>query len=66
MIPVHQPLLYGVGVRAQTGVFLVAVIRDGETIPSLEPEFCLHAGDTAVVIGTQEGIRKTYNLLPGE
>jgi TrkA domain protein len=55
-----------IGVRAQTGVSIVAVIRDGETIPSPDAEFRLYAGDTAVVVGTQEGIRKTFDLLHGE
>ena len=54
-----------IGVRARTGVSIVAVIRDGETHPSPDPEFRLQAGDTAVVVGTQEGIRKTFELLHG-
>ncbi len=55
-----------IGVRAQTGVSIVAVLRDGETIPSPDPDFRLQAGDTAVVVGTQDGIRKTFDLLHGE
>lgn len=55
-----------IGVRAQTGVSIVAIIRDGETFASPDPDFRVQAGDTAVVVGTQEGIRKTFDLLHGE
>ncbi len=55
-----------IGVRAQTGVSIVAVVRDGETIPSPDPDFRLLAGDTAVVIGTEDGIRKAFDLLHGD
>lgn len=55
-----------IGVRAQTGVSIVAVIRDKETFASPDPDFRLQAGDTAVVVGTQEGIRKAFDLLHGD
>jgi TrkA domain protein len=52
-------------IRGQTGVSVVAVIRDGETFPSPGPDFRLQDGDTAVVVGTPEGIRKTFEILQG-
>ena len=55
-----------IAVRRETGVSIVAVVRDGETIPSPKPDFKLLNGDVAVVVGTPEGIRKTFDLLKGE
>lgn len=52
--------------RTRTGVSIVAVIRDGETIPSPAPDLTIAAGDTAVVVGTPEGIGRALALLRGE
>lgn len=43
--------------RARTGVSIVAVVRDGETVPSPAPDFRIDAGDILVVVGTPEGIK---------
>ncbi len=59
-LPIRQTRL-----RAQTGVSVVAVVRDGETIPAPSPDFRLEVGDTAVVVGTPEGIRQAFHLLHG-
>jgi TrkA domain protein len=48
-----------------TGVSVVAVVREGGTIPSPDPDFTLLAGDTAVVVGTPEGLRRAFELLRG-
>ena len=70
-VPVHEDwscagqTIREIGVRARTGVSIVAVMRGEETIPSPDPEFRLQAGDTAVVVGTQDGIRKAFELLHG-
>jgi TrkA domain protein len=53
------------GIRGQTGVSIVAVLRDGDTIPSPEPGFVLQPGDTAVAVGTPAAIRKAFALLRG-
>lgn len=50
---------------AATGVSIVAVVRDGRTIPSPPPDFRLQAGDTAVAVGTPEGIQQAFALLRG-
>jgi TrkA domain protein len=55
-----------IDVRARTGVTIVAVVRDRETVPAPDPEFRLMPGDTAVVVGTQDGIRKIFDLMHGE
>lgn len=51
------------GVRSVTGVSIVAVLRQGRAFPSPRPEFTLRAGDTAVVVGTAEGIDALVELL---
>lgn len=53
------------GVRARTGVSIVAVVRGDQTFPAPGPDFRLDAGDTAVVVGTAEGIKATFELLQG-
>lgn len=52
-------------VRRRTGVTIVAVIRGADTLPSPDPDFRLRPGDTAVVIGTPEGIQRAFGLLRG-
>lgn len=42
------------GIRAETGVSVIAVQRDSETISNPEPAFELAAGDVLVAIGTRE------------
>jgi TrkA domain protein len=48
-----------------TGVSVVAVIRDGATIPSPGGDFTLLQGDVAVAVGTPEGIASAFDLLRG-
>jgi TrkA domain protein len=51
--------------RKRTGVSIVAVVRDTETVAAPPPEFELRAGDTVVAIGTAEGIGAAFRLLSG-
>ena len=50
-------------VRTRTGVSIVAVLRDGQTFPAPDPGFRFEAGDTAVVVGTPQGIAAAAALL---
>lgn len=43
-------------VRARTGVTVIAVERDGETLTELDPDFVIEAGDDLLITGTDEGI----------
>lgn len=52
--------------RTRTGVSIVALIRGEETIPSPTPDQAVETGDTAVVVGTPEGIGNALALLRGE
>lgn len=58
--------LRDVGLRADMGASIVAVLREGQTIPSPPADFALHGGDNAVVVGTQDGVRQMLALLQGE
>lgn len=49
--------------RSRTGTTIVAVVRDGKTIPSPDPQFELVPGDVAVMIGTPESIQTAFALL---
>jgi TrkA domain protein len=50
-------------VGATTGVSIVAVVREGRTIPAPGTDFALQGGDTAVVVGTPEGIEHAFVVL---
>ncbi|SEJ62438.1 potassium/proton antiporter regulatory subunit, CPA2 family [Deinococcus reticulitermitis] len=49
--------------RTRTGTSIVAVMRGGQAIPAPGPEYVLEAGDTVVVVGTPEGVRRAAELL---
>lgn len=49
--------------RTRTSVSIVAVMRDGEVIPSPRPDFVLEAGDDIVAVGTREGLDKLANII---
>jgi TrkA domain protein len=53
------------GIRGQTGVSIVAVVRGGQTVPSPGADFVLQPGDTAVAVGTPDAIRRAFALLQG-
>ncbi|WP_118839684.1 potassium channel family protein [Salinibacter ruber] len=51
--------LAGEDVRARTGCTVVATVRDGDVITSLDPEaFVVEADDELVVVGTDEGVQR--------
>ncbi|HYY82385.1 MAG TPA: cation:proton antiporter regulatory subunit [Actinomycetes bacterium] len=51
--------------RSRTGTSIVAVLRGEQAIPAPSPDLALQAGDTAVVVGTPEGIAALGALLGG-
>ncbi len=51
------------GIRIQTGVSVVAVIRGEDSIPSPAPDFCFQDGDTLVVIGRREQIERFLSVF---
>jgi TrkA domain protein len=49
--------------RTKTGSSIVAIIRDGQSIPAPGPEFGLLAGDVVVAVGTSEGLAMMRELI---
>lgn len=49
----------------KTGVNIVAVIRNGQTIAAPKSDFQLWSGDTAIVVGSSDGIQHTYDVMHG-
>ncbi len=52
-----------VALRTRTGVSIVALVRGDQPLPAPGPEEALLVGDTAVVVGTPEGIAAAAGLL---
>jgi len=61
--PVEGVSLGDSAIRTRTGASIVAVIRDGATVPSPPPDFVLAADDVTVAVGTPEGLEKLFELL---
>lgn len=49
--------------RTKTGSSIVAVIRDGKSIPAPGPSFGLFAGDVVVAVGTSDGLASMRELI---
>ncbi|MGI9118659.1 MAG: cation:proton antiporter regulatory subunit [Acidimicrobiales bacterium] len=49
--------------RSETGVSIVAVVRGDDTTAAPGGDFRLEPGDTAVAVGTPEGIKELFQLL---
>lgn len=68
-VPAESPLAgrtIGDGrIRTRTGVSVVALLRDGLTIPAPGPEQAIASGDTLVVVGTSDGIEGVERILVG-
>lgn len=50
-------------IRTRTGVSIVAVLRQGRTLPAPGPEHILVAGDVAVAVGTPAGLEQAHRIL---
>lgn len=49
--------------RTRTGVSIIAVIRDGQSIPAPGPDQQLLAGDVVVAVGTIDGLDQVRDLI---
>lgn len=49
--------------RTRTGVSIIAVVRNGDTVPAPEPDFRLSSDDAIVAVGTPEGLRDATQIL---
>jgi TrkA domain protein len=52
--------------KGESGVSIVAIVREGQTIPAPAPDFELRPGDTAVAVGTPEGLKQAFTRLQGD
>lgn len=52
--------------RTRTGVSVVAVVRDERTTASPDIDFVFAEGDTAVVVGTPDGIGRAAAMFRGD
>lgn len=52
-------------IRTQTSASVVAVIRGTGAIPGPEPTFVLEPGDTVLVMGSADAVRKATQILTG-
>ncbi|WP_284977384.1 cation:proton antiporter regulatory subunit [Arthrobacter sp. efr-133-TYG-104] len=50
-------------IRTRSGVSIVAIMREGEVVPSPAPDVVLHTGDLLVAVGTQEGLDSAAGIL---
>ncbi|MBT2546934.1 cation:proton antiporter regulatory subunit [Arthrobacter sp. ISL-65] len=50
-------------IRTRCGVSIVAIMREGEVVPSPGPDVLLHPGDLLVAVGTQEGLDAAADIL---
>jgi TrkA domain protein len=50
-------------IRTRCGVSIVAIMREGEVVPSPGPDVVLHPGDLLVAVGTQEGLDAAADIL---
>jgi TrkA domain protein len=49
--------------RSRTGASIVAVLREGDVIPSPTPDFRFEAGDLLVAVGTPDGLEGIARIL---
>jgi len=52
-------------IRSTTGVTVIAVRREGEILPSPDPNFVFKKGDVVYFIGEREKVLKAIELLEG-
>lgn len=64
--PCASCTVYDVEHKDSAPATIVAVVRDGRTIASPPSTFVLEPGDTAIAVGTPEGLRALARLLQGE
>lgn len=58
--------LAGANIRERTGVSVIAIDREGTIIPSPDPETTIKAGDTLIVIGSEEHVHQFEPLISGD
>lgn len=66
-VPAKSPLagvaLKDSQVRNKTGAIIIGIRRSGKLTANPAPDFKMHAGDTLIVLGSQEGLETLAELL---
>lgn len=52
--------------RPRTGASIIAILRDGEAFPNPQPGDALRPGDTLMVIGSRDQVRRAAALVRGD
>lgn len=61
--PIAGDTIEGARIRNRTGVSVVAIRREQETIPSPEPDTVIEPGDTLITIGSREAHTEFHALV---
>ncbi|MEA5457213.1 cation:proton antiporter regulatory subunit [Sinomonas sp. JGH33] len=61
--PYREQPMGKAAIRTRTGVSIVAIMREGEVLPSPGPDTVLRVGDLLVAVGTQEGLDAAAAVL---
>ncbi|MFB6170593.1 MAG: cation:proton antiporter regulatory subunit [Haloarculaceae archaeon] len=64
--PLAEATLREANIREETGVSVIAVQREEETIPNPDPDFAFEPGDLVVAVGTREEQNRLQNLVETE
>lgn len=63
--PVADKTLADTHMREQTGASIIAIIRGGEAHPNPQPHEAIRAGDTLMVIGSRDQVRRASEAVRG-
>lgn len=61
--PLANKTIGEVGIRKKTGVSVVSILRDAKYIPNPLPSEAMHVGDTLVVLGSSEQMKKFLSFI---
>lgn len=64
--PLADQTLAEADIRSRTGVSVMAIQRDEETIPNPEPDQQIRPGDILVSLGTREELSELDDIVAGE
>jgi TrkA domain protein len=63
--PLADQTLADTRMRERTGASIIAIIRGGEARPNPQPDETLRAGDTLMVIGSRDQVRRASEAVRG-
>jgi TrkA domain protein len=63
--PLADKTLADTRMREQTGASIIAIIRGGEAHPNPQPDETIRAGDTLMVIGSRDQVRRASEAVRG-